>query len=440
MNFIDVTTADHVSAQGPQTAWARFARSLGRIRYQLIGALFFSVVLPSILRKGLERFPDEVAHYDNTLLGTLAALLLGFLFFRKVTALPGSSAMANIFPAFLSSFLVIAAVFFAFRLQYSRAQFLMSFVFMLGWFYTVMISVARARTAEFGLVGAVNLQSLKRIKNISWRRFDSPKDASHFKSMPLVVDFHANNLDEEWERYIAEEAIKGRRILGSKQLMESLQGRVRIDHLSENAFGHLAPDSIYAPAKRYVDGIVACLALIFFAPIMLIVAIVIRLDSKGPAIFRQQRMGYRGVPFTVLKFRSMRVADDSNPDSTADMTKADDDRITRVGRFIRKSRLDELPQIINILLGQMSWIGPRPETVNLSAMYEKEIPFYRYRHIVRPGISGWAQVKQGHVTSVDDVRLKLEYDFYYVRHFSLWTDILIAIKTIQVMFTGSGAK
>ena len=95
---------------------------------------------------------------------------------------------------------------------------------------------------------------------------------------------------------------------------------------------------------------------------------------------------------------------------------------------------------MNILLGQMSWIGPRPETIKLSEWYEREIPFYRYRHIVRPGITGWAQVKQGHVTSVNDVRRKLEYDFYYVKHFSLWTDVLIVIQTVKVMLTGFGAK
>ena len=136
----------------------------------------------------------------------------------------------------------------------------------------------------------------------------------------------------------------------------------------------------------------------------------------------------------------MRVQTEAERSRTSDMTRSDDDRITSVGRFIRKTRIDELPQLINILLGQMSLIGPRPETLNLSEWYEAEIPFYRYRHIVRPGITGWAQVKQGHVTSVDDVREKLEYDFYYVRNFSVWLDFLIVIQTLRVIFTGHGAK
>ena len=151
-------------------------------------------------------------------------------------------------------------------------------------------------------------------------------------------------------------------------------------------------------------------------------------------------MGFRGKTFTVYKFRSMRVQDESERDLHSDKTLSDDDRITRIGRFIRKTRIDELPQVFNILKGDMSWIGPRPETLRLSKWYEEEIPFYRYRHIVRPGISGWAQVKQGHVTEVDDIRLKLEYDMYYVKHFSLWLDLLIAVKTVSVVFTGNGAK
>ena len=153
-------------------------------------------------------------------------------------------------------------------------------------------------------------------------------------------------------------------------------------------------------------------------------------------------MGYGGKPFTLYKFRSMRVAPTSAAagDVQKDMTESDDDRITRIGKLIRRTRIDELPQLLNILLGQMSWIGPRPETLALSAWYEDKIPFYRYRHILRPGITGWAQVKQGHVTSVDDVKEKLEYDFYYVRNFSVWLDILIVMQTVRVIFRGHGAK
>lgn len=413
---------------------------LGRMRLQLPLALLFGVVIPGLARGRWENFADQVASYDNSLLGTLAAMLLGFLIYRKVTALPGANALTNILPAFVTSYASIMVVFLALRLDYSRTQFLLSFVLVTALFYVLTFAVARARRPAFAIVPGGRSDVLKQAPGVSWREVGSPAAAEAHSRLPLVADLRHGGLTEEWERYIAETAISGRRVFNAKQLQESLEGRVQIEHLSENEFGHLAPDSLYAPAKRYIDALTALVALVFLFPVFVILALAIRLESRGPAIFRQQRMGYRGRPFTVYKFRSMRLRRSEADPLRADMTQSDDARITRLGRLIRKTRLDELPQIFNILCGEMSWIGPRPETLRLSSLYEQKIPFYRYRHIVRPGISGWAQVKQGHVTSVDDVRAKLEYDFYYVKHFSLWLDILIGLQTLRVMLSGHGAR
>jgi lipopolysaccharide/colanic/teichoic acid biosynthesis glycosyltransferase len=117
-----------------------------------------------------------------------------------------------------------------------------------------------------------------------------------------------------------------------------------------------------------------------------------------------------------------------------------DPRITKVGKVLRRFRIDELPQIFNILKGEMSWIGPRPEAAVLSTWYTSELPFYRYRHVVKPGISGWAQVNQGHVAEIDEVHRKLQYDFYYIKYFSPWLDAVILFRTIKIMLTGYGAK
>nr|WP_246359624.1 sugar transferase [Sphingomonas yantingensis] len=193
--------------------------------------------------------------------------------------------------------------------------------------------------------------------------------------------------------------------------------------------------------KHLLDWITAALALLCLLPVFVFVAVMIRLDSPGPAIFRQQRIGFRGQPFTCYKFRTMRVAPAAAGDDRSHaMTQSNDQRITRIGRFLRTSRLDELPQILNVLKGEMSWIGPRPEATVLSRWYEAELPFYRYRHIVRPGITGWAQVNQGHVADVDEVLHKLHFDFYYIRRFSPWLDILIVARTIRTMVTGFGAR
>ena len=137
----------------------------------------------------------------------------------------------------------------------------------------------------------------------------------------------------------------------------------------------------------------------------------------------------------MLKFRTMRP----QAEEGSHFTTENDSRVTRVGRFLRRYRLDELPQIVNILKGEMSWIGPRPEALPLATWYESEIPFYAYRHIVRPGITGWAQVNQGNVAEIEAATSKLHYDFFYIKHFSFWLDILIAAKTVRTVLTGFGA-
>jgi lipopolysaccharide/colanic/teichoic acid biosynthesis glycosyltransferase len=214
---------------------------------------------------------------------------------------------------------------------------------------------------------------------------------------------------------------------------------VELEHLSENSFGSLLPARGYFYLKSVIDFVAAVLLLPIALPVMALVAIAIRLESSGPALFRQKRVGHAGRRITVYKFRTMRhvvVADERR----AAITNHDDERITRAGKVLRNLRIDELPQIFNILKWEMSWIGPRPEAEVLSVWYTSEIPFYRYRHVVKPGISGWAQVNQGHVAEVDEVHRKLQYDFYYIKYFSPWLDLLILFRTIKTMLTGWGAR
>ncbi|WP_197409536.1 exopolysaccharide biosynthesis polyprenyl glycosylphosphotransferase [Erythrobacter sp. YT30] len=258
----------------------------------------------------------------------------------------------------------------------------------------------------------------------------------------IIADLHYDHPDE-WERLFARAALRGIPVYHYRQIAETQSGQVKIDHLSENDLGSLIPNVPYMTTKRAVD-IISSLVMI---PILLIpfaiIALAIKLDSPGKAIFIQERMGFRGETFRMIKFRTMRerrVEDEETAQRNDAMTQADDARITRLGRFMRHTRIDELPQIFNVLKGEMSWIGPRPEAESLSRWYESELPFYSYRHIVRPGITGWAQVNQGHVVDVEDVNAKLRYDFYYVKNISMWLDFLIVLKTARVILTGSGAK
>ena len=258
----------------------------------------------------------------------------------------------------------------------------------------------------------------------------------------VVADLH-QDMPSEWERAIARAALKGVPVYHYRLIEEELTGEVRINHLRENDLGSLIPNLPYRTAKRVIDVAGALILAPLLVPVMGVIALAIRADGPGPILFMQERLGYRGETFTMVKFRTMRersVGTDHEALRNDAITRDGDDRITRVGRILRKTRLDELPQVWNILRGDMSWIGPRPEARALADWYEQEIPFYAYRHIVRPGITGWAQVNQGHVADIDAVSTKLRLDFYYVKNLSLWLDILIALKTLRVIVGGFGAK
>lgn len=190
-------------------------------------------------------------------------------------------------------------------------------------------------------------------------------------------------------------------------------------------------------AKRCIDVLGALSLLMLTAPLLLLTAIAIKLESPGPVLYRQERVGICGRRFAILKFRSM-VADAEK--DGARWAAKNDDRVTRVGRIIRKARIDEIPQAINVLRGEMSIVGPRPERPEFVAVLEKEIPNYHLRHIVRPGITGWAQVKYVYGASIDDARVKLQYDLHYIRNFRLWRDVLIMLMTVRVALFGLGSR
>lgn len=258
----------------------------------------------------------------------------------------------------------------------------------------------------------------------------------------IVADLHYMH-SERGERLFAQAALAGIPVYHYRQIAEMQSGQVKISHLSENELGSLIPNVSYASIKRGIDIVGAVCLIPLCLPIFALLALIIKLDSPGNVFFIQERIGFRGMKFRMIKFRTMRdreVSNDNLAKREDAMTKSDDDRITKIGKFLRKSRLDELPQVFNVLLGDMSLIGPRPEACSLSEWYNAELPFYSYRHIVRPGITGWAQVNQGHVTDVTDVLSKLRYDFYYIKNLSLWLDLLIVLKTLRVITTGVGAK
>jgi lipopolysaccharide/colanic/teichoic acid biosynthesis glycosyltransferase len=409
-----------------------------RVRVQLGGGLLFAVLIPGAIRVYFEARELEVGIIQLSVLGSAIALILGYYGFRRMASYPGVRASYHIFPSFAVSWGLLLTVFFFARLDYSRVHFVTSFVLCLAWYYIVYFKLQRQKRLRIGVVAAGAVDQVYDIPDVEWVRLVNVPEAAPYDA--IVADLRAD-LSDDWERFLADCALEGTLVMHVKQVEESLTGRVAIEHLSENNFGSLIPGIVYARVKRVGDMLASILLMPLLVPILLGTALCIRLDSKGPILFKQQRMGFRGQVFTMYKFRTMWADRSLHADpKLAAMTRDGDSRVTRVGRFLRRYRLDELPQVLNILRGEMSWIGPRPEAVPLSLWYEAELPFYRYRHIVRPGITGWAQVKQGHVAEVDEVLSKLHYDFYYIKNFSFWLDLLIVAGTIRTVANGFGAR
>lgn len=408
-------------------------------RYQVVGGILVAVGVPFLLRIIYAWETLSSINYQVTIVAAAIAHIGGYLIYKRLESFPGTTGFSTILPAFAVSYAVVFVTIFFFRLDYSRLQAAGSFIISSSWYFLFYIFTYRTRKYHLGLVPGGEIERLDAIENVVWVPLAlNEKLPKHITA--VVADLTAD-YSSAWERFITDSVLIGTPVYNVKQVVESLTGRVAIEHLSENTLGSLTPSPLYLVVKKVLDRVVAFSVLILVSPILLLVALAIKLDSPGPALFRQLRMGYRGKPFSVYKFRTMRV-ESSSPSSTRSdaITQDNDSRITRLGRFLRKTRIDELPQAINILQGEMSWIGPRPEAVVLSKWYEDELPFYRYRHIVLPGITGWAQVRQGHVSSVEDVNEKLYYDFYYIKNFSLWLDVVIALRTIKIMLTGYGAK
>lgn len=369
----------------------------------------------------------------NTQFASLIAATAAVVVFRRVTAYPGTRGFSYILPAFLGTYGVVSAIMLLGRFAYSGTVLAIAATLATGLMFVLRGLASRTAPMQFYIIPGSEGAIVRDTPNVEWFLLTEPI-LPEDRQAAIVADLTADH-PPEWERLLATAAIGGRTVFHTKQLRESLTGRVQIDHLSENTFGSLLPNLAYFEVKRLGDILVALLALPVLVLPLLAVALAVRLDSSGPAIFRQTRMGYRGQPFRVIKFRTMRHGDAADP-----ITRDGDDRVTRIGRFLRRTRIDELPQIINVLRGEMSVIGPRPEAVALSEWYDRELPFYGYRHIVRPGITGWAQIKQGHVAELDDVLLKLHYDFFYIKNFSAWLDIVIALRTVVIILTGYGSK
>ena len=412
-------------------------RRWSKIRYQLGGGIILAIFAPTIIRYFFMAEHEGLYQILFTMACSFFAMLLGVWIFRSINTYPGVESTSYVVPAISTAYSILLLVLIAGRFPYNRAVLFSGWGVSIIWFFVIYSSVQRRQTLRVGIVPPCDANALQGVKGVTTFLLENPEHS------PAAVDAVMADLripPSEWDAALADYALSGIPVYHLKHLKESLTGRVELEHISESNFGSLSPRLSVMVIKRIADLLLALGVGVVFLPFLITVGLAIRATSPGPALFKQKRMGHRGNPFLVYKFRTMTVQDPSVEARSAAMTQDGDNRITSIGQFLRRTRIDELPQIINILRGEMSWIGPRPEALVLSQWYENEIPFYRYRHIILPGLTGWAQVSQGHVTNVEDVTEKLYYDFYYIKYFSVWLDLLIIMKTVRTIISGRGAR
>ena len=304
--------------------------------------------------------------------------------------------------------------------------------------------LAGRRGAGFVIVGHVGMNDGPAAVAGAVNRADIPNLAAHVEGLRASEVVLA--LEERRNALPLADLLRvkttGVHVNDLSSFFERETGRVDLDSVNPSwlifSDGFSSGQRLSGVAKRLVDILVSLSMLVLAAPIIALTAAAVKLESAGPAFFRQRRVGLFGEPFDILKLRSMRQ--DAEVGGKAVWAQKDDPRVTRVGAFIRKVRIDELPQAWSVLKGDMSFVGPRPERPTFVLDLEARLPFYAERHMVKPGITGWAQVNYPYGASIEDARHKLEYDLYYTKNYTPFLDLLIILQTVRVVLWHDGAR
>ena len=354
-------------------------------------------------------------------LAILFAYLCSLWGSQKILALPRCGRLTGVLSsAFLCCASASLRLVFWGRLYYSRPFWAWGFIASVLWIYGGhRLFFSFGQTVYAFLPGAV-IPELEKEWRPNFVRLESMDFAPPYDV--LVTPPTTRHLSTEWLRYVTNRTIQGIPIVHPAFLYEFFTGRMPIEHMKDERGFLFRPPLAYLPLKRVLDW---GLLLLSLPPALILMGTIGILSLfHRPVFFTQERAGRNGVPFRIYKFRTM------GPDGT----------VTRMGKFLRRHRLDELPQLLNILRGEMSFIGPRPEVVDLANRYAEEISFYSYRTSLLPGLTGWAQVNYGYASVTSENRIKLGYDLYYIKHASIALDALILLKTIRAVFTGFGAR
>jgi len=414
--------------------------------------LFMAFLIAAVMQFGGHPFSDTVMSQ------TQGRGLVSILVIALVGSLLGSALVAAVMPqgpprptfsraalGVLFAFLAITAQIVLFRPYYSRPHL---FTTLAVWLVLVLMlrAVLRLRPWTERLVvvtssGAI-VQALDQTPHITVVSVIDPAATGPLSAPPadtiLTVDLSAP-WSREVTRYVSATSVAGREVRPLNDVYEEHTGRVPLGHLSEGweIETSLLRKLPFLPFKHAVDLALVVLTLPLWLPLVAVLAVLVRIVDGSPVIFRQVRVGRRGELVELFKFRTMRADAEAHG---AKQATGDDPRITRLGGVLRSIRADELPQLFNVLRGELSLIGPRPEQVSFVEKYREAIPFYDQRHLVRPGITGWAQVRHGYAASEEETIEKLSYDFYYLKHMSPLLDLEVLARSVWTVVSASGTK
>jgi UDP-GalNAc:undecaprenyl-phosphate GalNAc-1-phosphate transferase len=329
------------------------------------------------------------------------------------------------------SFMILSA----FRVYFSLGFLAVYFVFVNAWFSAEYALRSRVGSYTFARVpGGYDLSSLD-LGNCRTVPIGSPGELPQGVD-GIVADFGVP-LSKEWLSFISRCVLEGVPVVSADELVETQLGLIVLDNMTTARSVTFQHGGFYLAVKQGIDVLLILIALPVWLPLTLIACAAIALESRGSPIFTQLRAGRRGAPFKIYKIRSMRADSENRGPAFASRNDA---RVTRLGAVFRRFRIDELPQFLNVLRGEMALVGPRPEQLSFVERFELSIPYYQLRHIVRPGITGWAQVNQGYAAGEEETAAKLANDLYYVKHVSFILDFLVFIKTIRTVLTGFGSR
>jgi len=372
---------------------------------------------------------------------TIPMLILIFISFlviiyvaKEIFRFPKLNKSLTLAFVILISYVILLTFFAAFRIYYSRSFILLCILISYIIAYGALIYPYRKSKPRYVLLYPENSIRKQEIKDYGIDLLSDLSDNGGEYDGIIIRDFSVIN--PEISGLVTRQIFEGTPLYSFAEIYSSITGRVPLESFRPELMRTSGITAAYKILKRLIEKTICLICLLPAFLVGAIISLLIVIDSGFPVFFIQERVGYKGRNFRLIKFRTMVKDAVSNGPAFANNN---DNRITRVGKILRKLRLDELPQLINIIRGDMSLIGPRPEQIPFAREFEKKIPYYYLRYNLRPGLTGWAQIHSGYAANLDQTKEKLEYDLYYLFNQSIFLDIIIIFKTIKIIVTGRGA-